>query len=170
MQSIGIYILLLSSAVFHGVVFNMSSDDDDVLTPEDRRRLEAKLHRLLFWVGAEIPDEIRLECGNVNLRDTVYNFITKDSLTPEEEAQVRRLLHCLEKQELIEEERLEHAPLTRKEAEALTLELAGLLRAIMDLKELKAPRQKRRLQERSRYHRVEDAKRWMEYVKQLKKT
>jgi hypothetical protein len=142
---------------------------DDQLTMEDRKRLEAKLHRLLFWVGAEIPEEIKLECGNIPLRNTVYNFITKDKLTPEETQQVRKLLHCLEKRELIDEEKLEHAPLTKKEAEALSLELAGLLRAIMDLKDLRVPKQERRLCERSKYHKVEDMKRWATYIKEIKK-
>ena len=154
---------ILSLGLYIGAV--MSSE---ILTDADRRRCEAKLHRLLSWVGTEIPAEIHLGCGDVPLRDTIYNFLVKDTLTEEDERQIHRLLRNLERRELMDEEKLKHAPLTKKEAEELCLELAGLLRAIMDLRDVEVPRQKRLLKERGKRHGVEDVKRWRSYLKEIK--
>ncbi|RLG26951.1 hypothetical protein DRN70_02630 [Methanosarcinales archaeon] len=140
----------------------------EMLTETERRRCEVKLHRLLSWVGTEIPTEIHLGCGDIPLRDTIYNFLVKDRLTEEDEGQIHRLLQNLEERELMDEKKLKYAPLTKKEAEGLCLELAGLLRAIMDLRDVEAPRQQRSLKKRGKHHKVEDVKRWTSYLKELK--
>lgn len=155
---------LLSTGLYISPMMN-----DELLTDADRRRCETKLHRLLSWVGTEIPAEIHLGCGDIPLRDTIYKFLVKDALTAVDEGQIHRLLQNLEESELIDEERLKHASLTKKEGEGLCLELAGLLRAIMDLKDVKVLRQKRLLKKRGKHHKVEDIKRWISYLKELKK-
>ena len=144
--------------------------DMDTLIPQDEREhMLFELHRYLVWVGETVPEEIIINGHEIHLHDLIWKLINKKRLTEQERKRVKGLIHTLEQKEKIDEEQLEKAKLTRAKAEKLHDEAAGLLRAIMDLKDLEEGRIKKAdFDEVSTRDRVKDARRWVNFVKQMK--
>ena len=107
-----------------------------LITPEERRRLELKLHRMLVWVGVLTPFEFELGGRKVPLHDIVWDLLAKDCLTEDEKEYVRKLINKLQKHEHTDEEFLHTHELTVGEADQIFREASGLLRAVLSLKSL----------------------------------
>jgi hypothetical protein len=142
------------------------------ITEAERKQLLSALHCRLFWVGQHIPDHVEFEGEKYPLHDYVWELIQKDSLTPGEKSRIDKCIDIISAKEKEDEKDLEEKPLTEEEAKSLYHETAGLLRAIMDLKEIESGALKestKRFQEQFINQRVKDAKLWLEFIKNVSK-
>lgn len=133
----------------------------DYLTSEERKRLLASLHRSLVWVGVkepeeceidreslraemekyhqakgDLPPEVHADKSVVDLHHLIWRLINEKELTDQETIQVQEMIELLEKKEHQEEEMLREKQLTREEAKKLYNETAGVIRALIDLKDI----------------------------------
>ena len=126
----------------------------------------------LFWVGQHIPDYVEFEGKNYPLHNYVWDLIQKDTLTEVEKSRIDKCIDIISAKEKEDEKELEEKTLTREEAKTLYRETAGLLRAVIDLKEIESGALKessRRFQERFANQRIKDAKLWLEFIKEVSK-
>ena len=145
---------------------------EEYLTDEERKQLLSALHCRLFWVGQHIPDYVELEGKNYPLHNYVWDLIQKDTLTEVEKSIIDKCIDIISAKEKEDEKELEEKTLTREEAKTLYRETAGLLRAVMDLKEIESGALKessRRFQEQFANQRIKDAKLWLEFIKEVSK-
>jgi len=133
----------------------------DYLTAEERKRLLASLHHSLVWVGVKEPDkcqidrealleemekfhqterdlppEVHPDRSVVDLHNLIWRLINEKEITDQDRVQIQEMIELLEKKEHHEEEMLREERLTRKEAKSLFNETAGVIRALVDLKDL----------------------------------
>ncbi|AKB68213.1 DUF5788 family protein [Methanosarcina mazei] len=97
-------------------------------------------------------------------------MIQKESLTGEEKSRIDKCIDIISEKEEKDEKKLEEKPLTREEAKNLYHETAGLLRAIMDLKEIESGALKessKRFQEQFVNQRIKDANLCLEFIKNV---
>ena len=131
------------------------------LTEEERRKLLSSLHRVLVWVGVKEPEECRIERESlvkemekfhqterdlppevhinnckVDLHRLIWRLLNEKEITDTERVQIEEMIDLLEKKEKAEEEVLLHEKLTHAQARQIYNEAAGVLRAILDLKDL----------------------------------
>ncbi|MCK5661380.1 MAG: hypothetical protein KAH86_08470, partial [Methanosarcinales archaeon] len=118
------------------------------LTKEERSRCKAHLHSLLSWVGVQMPDEVELGSGIMNVRDFVFSLLTKNELTDEDIEISHNLLNELEKLRQLHESELESSELSKSEAEQLCAETTELIRAITALKGLDTGKHTSKMPER----------------------
>ncbi len=142
------------------------------ITDAERKQLLSALHCRLFWAGQYIPDYIEFEGKKYPLHNYVWELIQKDTLTEKEKSRIDKCIDIISAKEKKDEEDLEEKSLTEEEARSLYHETAGLLRAIMDLKEIESGALKessKRFQEKFNEQRVRDAKIWLEFIKNVSK-
>ncbi len=144
----------------------MSADE---YTQEDRRKCEIRLHRLLAWVGAKYPENLELPHGRVNLRNLIFNLLTKNRLTGRDLNDIEALQHSLQEIKLRKEKELETLEMISSEGRKLCGEIAGLIRAIDTLKELPKMKEKGFLHHDFKENRIKDEKRWLKYLEDVKK-
>ena len=108
----------------------------ETLSTSERENLLHRLHGYLAWVGAEIPNVFEIDGTEIPLHELVWRLISKEELTEDEIARIESLVRILEKKEACDEIALADENITKEEAEGLYKEAAGLLRAIMNLKEI----------------------------------
>jgi hypothetical protein len=100
----------------------------------------------------------------------VWELIQKEMLTQTEKASIEKCIEMISAKEKEDEKKLEEQSLTQNEAKALYHETAGLLRAIMDLKEIEDGTLKENtnhFQEQFGEQRIKDAKLWLEFIKKV---
>ncbi|KKG07488.1 MULTISPECIES: DUF5788 family protein [unclassified Methanosarcina] len=156
---------------------SLKTDDEDdfsqkYITDEERRQLLSALHSRLFWVGQHIPDYVEFEGETYPLHNYVWELIQKENLTASEKAGIDKCIDIISAKEQKDEKELEEKPLTQEQAKSLYHETAGLLRAIMDLKEIESGALKessKRFQEQFVNQRVKDARLWLEFIKNVSK-
>ena len=142
------------------------------ITDEERKQLLSALHSRLFWAGQHIPDYVEFEGETFPLHKYVWELIQKDNLTESEKSRIDKCIDIISAKEQKDEKELEEKPLTHEQANSLYHETAGLLRAIMDLKEIESGELKesaRRFQEQFITQRVRDARLWLEFLKNVSK-
>ena len=145
---------------------------EEYITEEERKELLSALHCRLFWVGQQIPDYIEFDGKNYPLHNYVWELIQKDKLTDEDKSRIDKCIEKISAKEKKDEKDLEEKPLTHENAQALYHETAGLLRAIVDLKEIEDGTLKedtKHFQEQFASQRIRDAKLWLEFIKKAYK-
>ena len=144
-------------------------DMDEYIPQAEREHMLFELHRYLAWVGESIPGRILIDGKDIQLHELVWKLIQKKRLTESEKKCVKWLIHKLENIEQIDEEKIEKAHLTRAQATLIQDEAAGLLRAIMDLRDLEEGKiQHADFKKLNIADKVEDARRWVKYMKQMR--
>lgn len=138
-----------------------------LISPEERRALELKLHRLLVWVGVLTPFEFEMGKKKLPLHDIVWDLLAKDCLTEEEKDWVRKLISKLSAHEKEDEEILHFKDLTHEEAKDIFEEASGLMRAILSLKTLVGQKDACGIHQRVNKRRVEEAQYWLNFLKQI---
>lgn len=153
-----------------------AEDKEDIsqeyITEEERKQLLSALHSRLFWVGQYIPHYMEIEGKKYPLHNYVWELIQKEKLTEAERSQIDKCIEIISEKEREDERELEDDPLTKEQAKVLYQETAGLLRAIMDLKDIESGDLKestKRFQEQFVSQRVKDAKLWLEFIKNVSK-
>lgn len=151
---------------------NKKESSKEYITDEERRQLLSALHCRLFWVGQRIPDYVEFEGETYPLHSYVWELIQKETLTEAEKVSIDKCIEIISAREKEDEKELEEKPLTSENAQTLYHETAGLLRAIMDLKEIETGTLKenaKRFQEQFVNQRVKDARLWLEFIKKVSK-
>lgn len=142
---------------------------DDYISPEEREHLLAGLHRFLVWVGEKVPDEVEVNGKSIKLHELIWRCIHKKELSEQERMRLLELVRILEIKEKHDEEALHKANLTREEAKRLYDESASLIRAIMDLRECEAGKIKLKESRDEIRRKVDDARRWIGFLKNVGK-
>ncbi|OPY31234.1 MAG: hypothetical protein A4E32_01684 [Methanomassiliicoccales archaeon PtaU1.Bin124] len=136
------------------------------LNQRERERLLGRIHSALYWVGEFVPDEYEIDGRKIKLRDTIYSFISKDDPTEEEVEAALGLANRLQKEVREREDDLRHMNLSVDDAKELMDEVAGLMRAVDELRHIedeKVDYTKQRLLDR-----INDERRWLKFVKEIK--
>lgn len=110
--------------------------ENEEISEQERQKLLNRLHKCLFWVGEQIPNKVCIEGKEVNLHEVVWEIVNKAKLEEADLENIERFLDLLSDKEKKYEECLEHEHLSCDEAKELFDRAAGVMRAIMDLKEL----------------------------------
>ena len=138
-----------------------------MITPEERRKLELKLHRMLVWVGVLTPFVFELGGRKVPLHEIVWDLLAKDCLGEDEKEYVRKLIYKLQAHERVDEEVLHNNELTLREAKQIFKEASGLLRAILSLKSLVGQKGVCEIKRKSSQRRLDEAKYWLNFLRQI---
>jgi hypothetical protein len=142
---------------------------DDYIPREEREHLLNGLHRYLIWVGEEVPEEVEVDGKNIKLHELIWACIHKKEISEQEKNRILELVLLLETKAKNDEEILNKESLTREEAKRLYTEIAGLIRAIMDLKECEAGKVKLKMPSAEIKQKVDDARRWIGFLKTVGK-
>lgn len=146
---------------------NENENPKKYLTDEERDQLLSALHSRLFWVGQYIPDVIKIEGKTCHLHNYVWELIQKETLSQTEKVSIDKYIETISTKEKEDEKKLEKQSITLEEATSLYHETAGLLRAIMDLKEIEDGSIKentKHFQEMFANQRIKDARLWLEFL------
>ena len=166
----------------------------DYLTETERRRLLANLHKVLVWVGSkepetiqiepaaideelqkfhqtmkDLPPEVHLDKGTVELHRLIWRLINEKEITEEERIQIEELIDILRKEEQKEENILMGQRLTRAQAQQLYEETAGVIRALLTLKDLLKIKERSDITKEAGIGKVEDIRRWNKFIDQIEK-
>ncbi|HEY3419724.1 MAG TPA: DUF5788 family protein [Methanomassiliicoccales archaeon] len=136
------------------------------LTESERRAIISRIHSLLFWVGKLVPQHEIVEGRQIDLRDVIFQFISKEKPTPEDIQGAKDLADLLEKKARDLEKQLSDHEVTKANAYRLLDEICGLLRGVDELRNSHgdlAVYQKTALMAK-----VRDERRWLQFVEQLK--
>jgi hypothetical protein len=145
--------------------FGQEYDINDIISEKEREHLLYGLQRFLVWVGKPIPDEITIHGQTLRLHDMIWKLINIPSLSELEREWVHELIILLEQKEELDEQCIEKANLTPEKARRCFNEAAGLLRAIMDLKDLESGRiKKNEFNKVSIEDKVNDARQWIKFI------
>ncbi len=142
-------------------------DGHRLLTKEDRDRMFATIHSLVYWVGVLIPEWELVGDHEIELRETVYRLTTKEHLEPEDIRRIDSLALQLEEREKGLERKLMHDPMTVDAAKALMAEIRGLLKAIDDLRSAETD-EHASVSKDEVMSRLDDARRWKDFIEQIR--
>jgi hypothetical protein len=142
---------------------------DDYISLEEREHLLNGLHRYLIWVGEKVPEEVEVNGESIKIHELIWRCVHNRDLSDQEKNHLLELVALLETKAKHDEEILSRANLTREEAKNLYNEIAGLIRAIMDLKECESGRIKVKESSDEIRKKVDDARRWMGFLKTVGK-
>ena len=144
-----------------------SIDARKLLTPDERAKMLARIHSLVYWVGMLIPEKELLGDSEIDLREVVYDLTNKEDLTDEDVKKVHELIALLKSKEKSLEKKLANDPMNVEAAKNLLEEICGLLRAIDELRSVESV-EKAEFSKKEVMSRVEDAKRWQKFVDAIK--
>ncbi|MGP8321918.1 MAG: DUF5788 family protein [Methanosarcinaceae archaeon] len=145
--------------------------DNDFISKSEHTKLLKRLHKYLFWVGEQIPHKVEINEEMVHLHEFVWEMVNKPQLSDDDKIQINHCITLISKKESEYEHDLERSDLTLQDAKKLFSKTAGLMRALMDLKELEEHPKKKRL--RKFHHdmkkrKVDDAKKLVTFVEKIK--
>lgn len=135
----------------------------DCLTPEERKKILSRFHSLLFWVGEFIPELEELEGREVPLRDIIFRFITEQAPSKETVKGAQELASLLESKAKALERDLATKNMKKDRAYEVMHEALGLLRAVDELRDLRL--EDREVKAQALVARVNDERRWLDFVK-----
>lgn len=138
-----------------------------LLTEEERAKMIARIHSLVYWVGMLIPEHELLGGRDIDLRKVVYNLTTKEQITDEEVSEARELIDLLKAKEHSLERKLSHDQMTTDTAKELLSEICGLLRAIDELRTVESI-ENAEFRKKEIMARVDDAKRWQKFLEAIR--
>jgi len=141
---------------------------DRLITEWERKQLLAELHTRLFWVGEKIPYVVEIKGKSCKLHDRIWDLINREYISEEEKQEIEKCIALLKDKERIDELELETKEMTLEEAKKLSDETAGLLRAIMDLREIEegvSKEKEKKFHELFSAQRTEEIRRWLNFLK-----
>jgi hypothetical protein len=138
----------------------------DRLSESERRIIISRIHSLLFWVGKFIPQHEIVEGRQIDLRDVIFQFISKETPSPDEIQGAKDLADILERNARGLEKQIKEHEVTRANAYQMLDEICGLLRAVDELRNSHGDLAK--YQKTALMAKVSDEKRWLQFIDQLK--
>ena len=144
-------------------------ENDEYISKEEREHLLSELHRFLAWVGEQLPEKVEVNGKTIEIHDEIWHCIHQKEFSRQEKERFMELARMLEEKVKLDEEALQRAALTREEAKKLYHESAALIRAVMDLKECESGKVKLKGEGEEIRKKIEDAKRWLGFLKNVGK-
>lgn len=151
-------------------------EHNDYITVEERQHLIFGIHRLLVWVGEPLPETVNIDGKILEVHETVWQCIHDKDVTEEEKNNLEDIAHLLEKKEKEYEYTLQSTNLTHEDADKLYHNIASITRAIIDIREckngkvdLKENNEDVTQNTKQLGLSVDDAKRWMNFLKTVGK-
>ena len=145
--------------------------DDEFITKREHAKLLNSLHKYLFWVGEQIPEKIEIDGEMVHLHEFVWEMVNKPQISDEDKEQINYCISQISKKEEEYEKDLGELDLTQEDAKKLFSQTAGLLRALMDLKELEASpikKRSRKFHYDAKKRKIDDAKKLVAFLDKIK--
>ncbi len=142
---------------------------NDYITDKERQHLISELHRLLVWVGEPLPDTVNVDGKIIEVHETVWWCIHEKEFSEDEKNNFREITRLLTKKEKDCEDMLQTANLTHEEADKLYHEIASIMRAIIDIRECETGNVNLKEHNEDIRQRIDDAKRWMNFLKAVGK-
>jgi hypothetical protein len=136
------------------------------LSEADRKAIISRIHSLLFWVGKFVPQHEIVEGEDIDLRDVIFRFVSKEDPSPEEVQGAKDLADRLEKKARELENDIREHDVTRADAYRMMDEICGLLRAVDELRNTHGDVAK--YAKTALMFKVNDEKRWLHFVDELK--
>ena len=142
------------------------SNGSQKLSDSERKAIISRIHSMLFWVGKFIPQHEIIEGRDVDLRDLTFQFVSNEHPSQEEIQGAKELADILENKARELELQIREDEVTKANAYEMLDEICGLLRAVDDLRNSHgdiAMYKKKALMEK-----VNDERRWLQFVDELK--
>ncbi len=136
------------------------------LTDRERAAIISRIHSLLFWVGKFIPQHEIVQGREIDLRDVIFQFVSKDDPTPDEIQRAKDLADLLETKARALEKEIKDREVTKANAYLMLDEICGLLRAVDDLRNSHGDVTE--YQKTALMVKVNDERRWLQFVDELK--
>ena len=140
---------------------------DGILSPEERQRILARMRSAFGAVGARIPDFEVIDGVRIPLKDIIFDYLGKPVLSRKELQAADCLADGLERKVDELESLILQGQLTERAAVDLMREALGLLRALQHLRDLNDP-ERIRLARKTILGRVDDERRWLEFLHNVK--
>lgn len=142
-----------------------NNEEETLLTPDRRKEMLSRLNSQIYWVGKFIPKEWEIEGERVELRDLVFEYISK-SEPSEQEVKAAFIFAKKLAQDVKEmERRLREDDMTVGEAEELLDSILGVQRAIDELRQRAGSASDVKL--KALLSDVADERRWRNFVRDL---
>ena len=146
--------------------------DEKYIGYEERNKFLWSLRSEFAWEGKKIPESVEIEGQEYKLIDLVRKMGETKVVDPDEAADIRALIPKLNEKAKANEELLDTEELTRKEAEMLYEEAAGLMRAAMELKDKlegkDGEKGSEEFKKMLKTQKLRDEKSWQDFIKSLK--
>ncbi|TQQ80002.1 hypothetical protein EGH24_11040 [Halonotius terrestris] len=130
----------------------------------EREALIGRVNKQGSTVGASIPETITIDDEAIELAEFIIETREIDELPPDAEEILEQAKRTFRSERATRMERLETAPLDQAAAEALADEINGIDRALNALETIRHPD----YGEQSKSATIDDYKRWLGFVDQLK--
>jgi hypothetical protein len=148
---------------------SMDNEDSNLpITEWERKQLLAELHARLFWVGEEVPYFVEINGKKCKLHERVWDLINRKNISDDDKKQIEKYIAVLKEKERADELELQTKEMTLEEAKKLFNETAGLMRAIMDLREIEegiSKEKEKEFHEIFSTQRTEEIRRWLNFLK-----
>jgi len=163
-------------------------DGPALLTEEERAHLISDLHRLLVWVGAQVPQQVHLEqswiddeveghdlslppeihrdMGSIDLHQLLSRLVHQKDLNDADRAQISGIVRLLKAREMQDEQMIKQDALTHHQARQIYGEAAGIIRALLDLKDISTGRS-RQFQASALRRSADDVRRWRNFLQEV---
>ena len=145
---------------------DIEDNGSERLSENDRRAIISRIHSLLYWVGMFVPQVEIVNGKRVDLRDVVYQFVSKEDPSLEEVQGARALSDMLDRKARELELEIRERDLTKVHAYQLLDEICGLLRAVDELRNSHGKTAKFKML--ALMAKVNDERRWLQFVEQIK--
>lgn len=106
------------------------------ISEKERNKLMKRLHSHLFWVGEKIPCIVKIDGRDIHLHEVVWEIVNQKTYSEYDMGSIGLFISLLSDKEKECEKCLGEKSITCDEAKKVFNETVGLMRAIMDLKEV----------------------------------
>jgi hypothetical protein len=107
--------------------------------------------------------------SEIDLRHIIWRLINENEITEQERQHIEELIDLLEKKEKMDEDLLREQKMTREQAKMLFEEASGVIRALLDLKDLRRKKESLGEVHEQIRHKVNGARRWNDFMEKIKK-
>lgn len=145
-----------------------NENDKRLISEYERNKLLAALHTRLFWVGEKLPEFIEINNERCKVHELIWEKINKEQLDIADKKDINNCIEKLKDKQALEADKLMENNITIEEANKISHEIGGILRAIMDLKEIENGISKER---ENKYHsdlsqeRTKEIRKWLNFIK-----
>ncbi len=143
-------------------------DWNGVLEPAERRRIHERIHSAFGAVGARIPETVVSGGRRLRLKDVVLAYLDKERLTPDDLRAVDALTTALKEKVDELDSDIMTSDISEKCAVDLMREVLGILRALDHLRRLGEDPRKAGPAREALMEKVNDERRWRDFLKQVR--
>lgn len=139
-----------------------------ILEPEERRRIHERIRSAFGAVGARIPEVVELGGRRLRLRDLVYSYLDRQSLSAEDLQAVDSVTALLRERADELDRSIQQDDISERCAVELMREVLGILRALEHLRRLREDPGGSGPARAALMQRVDDERRWRDFLKRVR--